>query len=141
MLWLIILPLTQPTKEKKQKLVEDAVAIARKIADESRQIFGIAGICVASNKFIDKEYFNRLKEWLKMTHLARLYEEEKIEAVNISHRAGLQQGQAQIARNMLISGMDVLQIMQLTGLTRIELDEVKQSISESELAGGLVSRS
>ena len=150
MLKLIVLPLTQPSKEKKQKLVEDAVGIAKKIGDEPRQLFGIAGITLAANKFIDKAYFNELKEWLRMTHLARLYEEEKIDAVNIAHRNGLEQGiqqgvqqglqqglqqgvqqtQEQFALNMLGAGMDTIQIMQITGLTRSELGRLRASVSE-----------
>ena len=136
MLRLIILPLTQPCKEKKQDLVKEAVEIAKKITDESRQMFGISGIMVAADKFIDKAYSNKIKEWLSMTQLARLYEEEKIEAVNIAQRnslqQGLQQAQVQIAQNMLMSGMDSIQILQLTGLTRSELEQLRLSIIETQ---------
>ena len=66
-----------------------------------------------------------------MTHLARLYEEEKIEAANISHRNGLQQAQVQIAQNMLMSGMDSIQILRFTGLTRNELEQLSLNIAET----------
>ena len=81
MLRLIVLPLTQPDKTKKQKLTEKAVNLAKQIKNEEKQMFGISGIAVAANKFIYITYFENLKEWISMTHLSRLYEEEKIQAV------------------------------------------------------------
>ena len=78
----IILPLTEPKKKKKQALIEKAIDLAKKITDEQNQIFIIAGILTATDKFIDRKFSNKIKEWLKMTKVARLFEEEKIDAVN-----------------------------------------------------------
>jgi len=82
MLNLIILPLTQPQAEKKQKLIESTVDLAKQIKDDHQQLFAIAGILTASDKFIDRSYSNSIKEWMKMTKVAQLFEEEKIDAVN-----------------------------------------------------------
>jgi len=76
----IILPLTQ--KKDKQKLIEDTINLAKEIGDENKQIFIIAGIISAVDKFIDKEYSKRMKEWIRMSKVARLFEEEKIDALN-----------------------------------------------------------
>jgi len=57
------------------------VSLVKEIDDEGKQGFIIAGILTATDKFIDKEYSNKLKEWLKMTKVGRLFEEEKIEAI------------------------------------------------------------
>ena len=116
-LMLIILPLTQPDKGLKQKLIEDAVSLAKRVQDERQKLFAIAGIVTATNKFIDSGYLKNLKGWFKMTKLARLYEEEEIDAVN--------QTRLEIARNLIESGLDITQVMQATGLTRAELDAVQ----------------
>ena len=60
---LIILPLTQPDKQKKQDTIESAVTLAKQIKDEQQQLSSIAGIVVASNKFIEANYFKELNEW------------------------------------------------------------------------------
>ena len=71
-------------------------------------------------KFVDKEYMKNVKEWIKMNALARLFEEEKIEAVNVA----VSQNRKEIARKMLSSGDDIPKVMLVTGLTRAEIDEV-----------------
>ena len=63
-----------------------------------------------------------------MTRVARLFEEEKVEAVNVAINETDKNVRKQIAKNMLIRGNDILDIMQITGLTRLELDEVKASV-------------
>ena len=75
----IILPLT--AKDDKQQLLEKTVNLAKEIKNEHEQTFIIAGILSATDKFIEKDYSNKLKEWLRMTKVAQLFEEEKIEAV------------------------------------------------------------
>ncbi|MCL2323530.1 MAG: transcriptional regulator, partial [Oscillospiraceae bacterium] len=76
----IILPLTQ--KKDRQKSIEESIELAKKIEDETKQVFVIAGIITAADKFIDKEYSKQIKEWIMLTKVARLFEEEKIDAVN-----------------------------------------------------------
>ena len=118
---LIVLPLTQPDKAMKQELIEDAVRIAKSVKDENQQLFALAGIVTATNRFIDPEYREKLKEWIRMTHLARLFEEEKVEAVNQNDR----NVRREIARNLLAGGLDITSVMKATGLTRAEVDEIR----------------
>ena len=120
----IVLPLTQPDKTRKQKLIEDTIDLAKQVQDEHQQLFIMAGIITATNKFIDAEYMKSVKEWIKMTKIARLFEEEKIAAVNENDR----NVRKQIARNMLMRGDDILEVMQMTGLTHMELDGIQASI-------------
>ena len=125
---LIILPLTQPDKERKQELIENSISIARSMRDEGRQLFAVAGIMTATDKFIDPEYRKRLKEWIRMTAIARLFEEEKIEAVNEAVNVAVSQNdksvRREIARKMLLEGDDIIKVMQVTGLVRAEIDEI-----------------
>jgi len=122
---LIILPLTQPDKARKQKLIENAINLARQVQDEQQQLFIVAGILTATNKFIDREYSDMVKGWIKMTKVARLFEEEKIEAVNAAVGETLKNERIRTAKEMLEAGEDILKIMQFTKLTRAEMDEAR----------------
>lgn len=66
-----------------------------------------------------------------MTKVSRLFEEEKIEAVN---KAVLETRQetsleerTEFARLMLLDGQDYLKVMQFTRLTRKEIEQIQQS--------------
>ena len=122
---LIILPLTQPIKAQKQTLIENTIELAKKVRDEQQQLFIMAGILTATNKFIDNNYSNQVKEWIKLTKVARLFEEEKIEAVNERDK----DVRKQIAKNMIAIGDDISKVMQVTNLTRAEIDEVQMPAS------------
>jgi len=121
----IILPLMRKTD--KQKRVEESVELAKLVSDEKVQTFIIAGILTASDKFIDRDYSNRIKEWLKMTKISQLYEEEKIEAVN----EAVQKSKSEIAMNLLDNGVEISVIMKSTGLTRAEINRLcKKAVNE-----------
>jgi len=132
----IILPLTQPDKPRKQNLIEQTIELAKQIQDEQQQLFVIAGILTATNKFIDREYSEMVKGWIKMTKVARLFEEEKIEAVNeavneavaeaVTHT--LANERTRTAREMLAAGEDILKVMRFTKLTRAELDKMQGAV-------------
>ena len=65
-----------------------------------------------------------VKGWIRMTKVARLFEEEKIEAVNKTRM----ETQANIALNMIRLGFDRLKVMECTGLTREEINKLQQSL-------------
>ena len=54
-----------------------------------------------------------------MTKVARLYEEERVEAVN--------KRTLEIAENLVKAGADMLMIMKGTGLTREQIEEIKNN--------------
>jgi hypothetical protein len=115
----IILPLT--SKTDKQELIETTVNLAKEVEDEYAQSFIIAGILCATDKFIDKNYSNRLKEWLKMTKVGRLFEEEKIEYANEKVNEKLNERNLEIAKKMLEEKIDILAIMKITGLSKSKI--------------------
>ncbi|MCL2815477.1 MAG: hypothetical protein FWD23_12825 [Oscillospiraceae bacterium] len=117
----IILPLT--AKDDKQQLIEATVNLAKEVNDEYEQSFIIAGILSATDKFIDKNYSNKLKEWLKMTKVARLFEEEKIEYANEK----LNEERIEIAKTLLEDDVDILTIMKSTKLSKAAILELKSS--------------
>ena len=125
---LIILPLTK--KAGDQEMIESAINLARQVEDEKLQVFIIAGILTAADKFIDKTYADQIKGWLRMTKVARLYEEEKIEAVNQAVNQAVSQKEIQLknqfAKNLFSQGFDILTVMKSTGLTREELENLAE---------------
>ena len=111
---LIILPLTQPDKKRKQQLIENTVALIKRVQDDDQQAFMLAGILTATNKFIDPMYAEKVKEWLKMTKVARLLIDEAMEERSV-----------EIARKMLADDESLLRIMKYTDLTREEVEQLQ----------------
>ena len=120
----IIMPLTEPLKNKKQVLIEKTVDLAKSIADEEQQLFVIAGILVATDKFINKEYSSKIKEWIAMTKVARLFEEEKIEAVNEAVKSKA----SSLAIEMLLDDEDIFKIMKYSKLSKKEIEELQEEL-------------
>lgn len=87
---------------------------------EKKQVFVLSGVLVTTDKFIDEKYADNIRRFLRMTKVARLYEEEKIEAVN--------KRTIQIAENLIKAGADTLMIMKGTGLTREQIEEIRNNI-------------
>ena len=77
---LVILPLTKQ-KKSAQRALKEIVELAKQIADEDQQLFAISGALTFADKIVDSKYANQVKEWIMMTKVARLFEEEKMEAV------------------------------------------------------------
>ena len=63
-----------------------------------------------------------------MTKVARLFEEEKIEAVNRAVNETLKSERLRVASDMIAIGEDLLKIMQITKLTRSEVEAVKELV-------------
>lgn len=125
---LIILPLAEKGKEKKQKRVEEVVELAKMIEDEQGQVFVIAGVLVCSDKFIDKDYAKGIRRYLGMTKVFQLFEEEKQEAVLQAAKAAAQKEKQQTAVRMLEGGEDFGSIMMYTRLTKEEIEDIRQNM-------------
>jgi hypothetical protein len=120
----IILPLTEPTADKKQELIEKTISLAKDIVDEQQQIFIVAGILVATDKFINKDYSNIIREWISMTKVARLFEEEKIEYANrlVNNNA------YSLAKEMILDNKDIIEIMKYSKLPKEEIIKIKEEL-------------
>jgi hypothetical protein len=125
----IILPLTQ--KENKQKFIEKTVTLAQEIPDEDTQSFIVAGILAATDKFIDKLYSKKVKGWLAMTKVGRLFEEEKIEYAHKYAQERLQEKDKDIARKMLLENIDILTIMKVTMLGKAEILTLQNELANN----------
>ena len=69
---LVILPLTVPDSEGKQKMLEKVVDLAEQIPDEGQRIFTLSGVIVASDKFINRDYMDQIRRRINMTQLGQL---------------------------------------------------------------------
>ena len=121
---LIILPLAKKGKEVKQKVIEQVVDLAKQIEDENTQVFVITGILVSSDKFIDRDYAKSVRRYLSMTKVFQSLEEEKQEAINLAEKKGANN----MIENFIKAGADTLMIMQATGLTKEEIEEIKKNM-------------
>lgn len=118
---LIILPLTVPGSEGKQKMLEKVVNLSDQIPDEEQRIFTLSGVIVASDKFIDRSYLEQIRRRIDMTQLGQMYEKEKIEYANQKAKETAIRERNEIAKSMLSEGIDFIKIMKITGLTEEEL--------------------
>lgn len=114
---LVILPLTVPGPEGKQKMLEKVVNLAEQIPDEEQRIFTLSGVIVASDKFINRKYLEQIRRKINMTQLGRLYEKEKIAYGNQKAK----EKTMEMAKSMLDEDIDMIKIMKITGLTEAEL--------------------
>lgn len=118
---LIILPLTMPGVEEKQKMLERVVSLAEQVTDGKQQFFILSGVIVASDKFINREYLEQIRRRINMTQIEQMYEKEKIEYGNQKVRETSIRERTNMAKAMLDEGFELVKIMKITGLTEDEL--------------------
>lgn len=132
---LIILPLTEEKKEKQKVVLEEAVNLAKNIQDEEQQLFVLSGIITFSDsdKIIEPEFARQVEEWIRMTKVGRLFEEEKQQAVAAvmdlleQERAKKDQESLKVVSlKLLLKGSSPQEVSKATGLS---LEEVKELLS------------
>jgi hypothetical protein len=126
----IVSPLTKIGKPR-QQFIEDCIGLAQKIPDEETQLFIIGALAVAVDKFVDQAYIKRIKEWLKMTKLEKLYEEERIEAVNKAVSQATKEKEKEkkdIIRNMLLENLNIQLIMKITNAAKKDIEDIQQEL-------------
>ena len=114
---LVILPLTMPGVEGKQKMLEKVVDLAEQVTDGKQQIFILSGVIVVSDKFINRKYLEQIRRRINMTQLGQMYEKEKIEYGNKRSKEVI----IRMAKSMLNRNINIIDIMEITGLTEDEL--------------------
>lgn len=126
---LIILPLTQKGKEGKQDMLKKTVEVSQQIADEKLQVMALSGLLVACDKFVDDEYSENLRRYLSMTKVERIYERERIEYGNEKEKNGFNNALVKSAKGMLAKGMDILDIMEVTGFTEQDILALQEDMA------------
>lgn len=77
----IILPLTYKEEDRKKIAVEKSFNLAKKLKDDDTMTFVLTGLLVFTDKIIDDELSKKVKEWIRMTKVGRLFEAEKDAAI------------------------------------------------------------
>jgi len=120
---LILVPLMH-SRFDRQMMIEKTIELAKNIHNERTQLYVIAGILTATDKFIDEQYAQKIKEWMKMNKVMRLlveeFEQEKEKEV---HEKTLE-----IAKNLL----DVLPIHEIAKRTGLTISEVADLAKKME---------
>ena len=139
----IILPLTQPDKKRKQGLIKDTINLVKKVENDEQQAFIMAGILTATDKFIDRKYSDKMKEWMRMLRIVREMIDEAVEeaveeAVAETTAKVTEETTAKVAtetsltfaKRMLSNHEAIPRIVEYTGLSR---ETVVKLQSELEL--------
>jgi hypothetical protein len=139
----IVMPLTEPVKNKKQEIIEKSINLAIDLRDEDQRDFIILGILVATNKFIDEEYAKKIKELIYMTKVALVYEKEKNEAVKEAVREAALSYEKEkreavyrkemdllhdFTRKILSQGEEISKITEYTGFSEEEILKIRSEM-------------
>lgn len=117
---LILTPLMNSIEERRT-MIYRSIELAKRIDDKDEQISVIAGILTVTDKIIDEEYSNKVREWLRMTQVDRIYQREKEEAV----KQAVDQAKKELAYQFAKSILDVLPVEEVSKRTGLSFDEVK----------------
>lgn len=116
-----ILPLTVKGKQEKQKLIVDAVNMARKLEDRNQTLRALAGILTFTDKIIDKKFKERIKAEMRMTQIAQMFIEE-------GRQEGRLEAEEKIVKAMLLKNKTVEEIHQDTDIPTVFIEKVKSSL-------------
>jgi hypothetical protein len=142
---LIVAPLAR-SKRPRQEMIEGCVEIAKGIADGRLQAFVIAGLLVATDKFVDRGYSNSVRRWIGMTKVGQIIQEE-IEAAAAAAAAAATAAAAEtaaaaaaeaaaeaaakaaaeknrMAKILLRDGVEPSAVVRYTGLTKGEIERL-----------------
>ena len=128
----IILPLVYRTKEEKQTCIWRCFELGKKIPCQELQVFLLSGLLVFTDKVIEREESEKIRRWIMMTKVGRLFEEEKIaygeklvaEALEQQERKE-KQSLMEIAKKMMKRGMSTAEIQGcITNLTYEEIERL-----------------
>lgn len=125
MMKFVILPLTYRGKKKKQSCIRRCFDMAKQITDVHIQVFMLSGMLVFADKVVTKEDSENIKEWLRMTQVGQLFEEEKIAYGKEQCEMAKWEKEEEIARKMLARGDSVAKVVSIMSiLTKEEVQKL-----------------
>lgn len=125
MMKFVILPLTYRGKKKKQSCIRRCFDMAKQITDVHIQVFMLSGMLVFADKVVTKEDSENIKEWLRMTQVGQLFEEEKIAYGKEQCEMAKWEKEEEIAKKMLARGDSVAKIVSIMSiLTKEEVQKL-----------------
>lgn len=119
------LPLMKSSQTKGERAIE-AIELANIINNEAQKTFLTGCIIAISDNFIDQEYTQKILEVLKMSKVLRALEEEAKDEGRVEGRLeGRAEGRIEAlkstARKLLLKGMSIDEIAEITGLSKDEI--------------------
>ncbi len=121
----IILPLTHRGKEAKQACIRRCFDLAREMEDEEAQSFLLSGMLVFSDKVITRKDSKRIKEWLMLTKVGQLFEEEKLEAVLQAKK----EEKKQVVEKMIRKGFSNTEILDIIdGISKTDVEAIRNEM-------------
>ncbi|MNN08247.1 hypothetical protein D3C76_909630 [compost metagenome] len=118
---IVLLPLMN-TSRHKQNIIEESIELVKFIDSEEEQLALIAGILTATDKFIEKNYAKKVREWLTMTKVDKIYQEEKEKAIEEAKKEVRRKEKLELAKNL----MDVLSVEMIAKKTGLSIEEVEK---------------
>ena len=116
LLQLMVLPLTVKGNEQKQKMIEKTVNLTKQMADRNQITRVLAGILTFTDKVIDKEYKDKLKEEMRMTQIAwEFIQEGYEEGYGNGYGKGYGNGLCYMAKKMYEEGISLEKIAEMAG--------------------------
>lgn len=114
---LVLLPLTYKGEERKQEAIRECVELARQIPDKGQESFVLAGILTFTDKVINKETRQYIKEVLGMTQIGKMLMDEGRQAgIREGRQAGIQEEARKNARNLLKRGTSLEEVAEILEL-------------------------
>lgn len=131
----MILPLTYKGKAQKQACIRRCFELAKVIEQDEAQTFILAGMLVFADKVVTKEDSRAIKEWIMMTKVGQLFEEEKIEAVkkavDEATKEAAKEEKIKTAKKLLSRGFPIGDILEITEtLTFEEIEKLAKEIEK-----------
>ena len=130
MMELIIQPLSYRKREEKEAQIRETVKLAAQIQDRGQQLFALSGILVFADKVIDMETANKIRRAIEMTQVARIFEEEKQQALTQVARIFEEEKQQALTQVARIFEEEKQQA--LTQAARVFEEEKRQALSQAE---------
>ena len=113
---LMILPLTVKGSEQKQHMIEKTVDLTKQMGDRDQIMRVLAGILTFTDKVIDKEYKDKLKEEMRMTQIAwEFIQEGYEEGYGKGYGKGYGNGLCYMAKKMYEEGISLEKIAEMAG--------------------------
>lgn len=121
----IILPLTYQGKEEKQKCIQRCFALAREVEDVKVQTFILSGMLVFSDKVVTREDSKRIREWIMLTKVGQLFEEEKLEYAKKAVEEATEKEKRNTAAKLLEKGFSTAEVLEvIEGMTAEEVEKL-----------------
>lgn len=141
MMELIIQPLSYRKREEKEAQIRETVKLAAQIQDRGQQLFALSGILVFADKVIDMETANKIRRAIEMTQVARIFEEEKQQALTQAlsqaekkHKEEKERNARQIVIRMIKKNYPTEEIVSLvSSFSQDDIEALRKEVERAEL--------